>query len=167
NTLNASIANLDLLNGGPGVSASMFDAGGFSFRQATTNLDFSRFFEGIGNGMNVAFGFEHRRENYQIKAGEAGSWIDADGVGVGGNAGSQGFPGFQPIDVTDSDRHSNAAYLDLETDLAEGVKLQAAQRHERYSDFGATTTGKLAAANRVNPRVPPRRPANTGCPAAS
>ena len=167
NTLNASIANLDLLRGGPGVSASMFDAGGFSFRQATTNLDFSRFFEGIGNGMNVAFGFEHRRENYQIKAGEPGSWIDADGVGVGGNAGSQGFPGFQPGDQTDSDRHSNAAYLDLETDLAEGVKLQAALRHERYSDFGATTTGKLAAAYRINPAVLLRASASTGFRAPS
>lgn len=167
NTLNASIANLDLLRGGPGRSASMFDAGGFSFRQATTNLDFSRFFEGIGKGMNVAFGFEHRRENYKINAGEPGSYVDADGVGVGGNAGSQGFPGFQPIDVTDSDRHSNAAYLDLETDLAEGFKLQAALRHERYSDFGATTTGKLAAAYRINPAVLLRGSASTGFRAPS
>ncbi|CAN7264199.1 TonB-dependent receptor plug domain-containing protein [Massilia sp. LjRoot122] len=167
NTLNASIANLDRQRGGRGVSASMFGAGGFSFRQATTNLDFSRFYEGIGNGMNVAFGFEHRRENYQINAGEPGSWIDADGVGVGGNAGSQGFPGFQPGDETDSDRHSNAAYLDIETDLSERLKLQAALRHERYSDFGATTTGKLAASYRINPAVLLRGSASTGFRAPS
>ena len=116
---------------------------------------------------NVAFGFEHRRENYKINAGEPGSYVDADGVGVGGNAGSQGFPGFQPIDVTDSDRHSNAAYLDLETDLAEGFRLQAALRHERYSDFGATTTGKLAAAYRINPAVLLRGSASTGFRAPS
>lgn len=167
NTLNASIANLDLINGGPGVSASMFDAGGFSFRQATTNLDFSRFYDGIAQGMNLAFGFEHRRENYQIDAGEPGSYIDADGVGVGGNAGSQGFPGFQPIDETDSDRHSNAAYLDIEVDLSERLKLQAALRHERYSDFGATTTGKLAAAYRIKPSVLLRGSASTGFRAPS
>ena len=167
NTLNASIANLDLSRGGRGVSASIFNAGGFSFRQATTNLDFSRFFEGIGNGMNVAFGFEHRRENYQIEAGEPGSYIDADGVGVGGNAGSQGFPGFQPIDETDSDRHSNAAYVDVETDLTERFKLQAALRHERYSDFGSTTTGKLAGAYRINPTVLLRGSASTGFRAPS
>ena len=146
NTLNASIANLDLLNGGPGRSANSFDAGGFSFRQATTNLDFSRFYQGIANGMNVAFGLEHRRENYKIFAGETGSWIDADGVGVGGFAGSQGFPGFQPGDQLEADRHSSAAYLDIETDLTDRFKLQTALRHERYSDFGSTTTGKLAGA---------------------
>ncbi|QOY93490.1 TonB-dependent receptor [Massilia sp. UMI-21] len=167
NTLNASIANLDLIGGGRGISASIFDAGGFSFRQASTNLDFSRFYQGIAQGMNLAFGFEHRRENYKIRAGEPGSWIDADGVGVGGNAGSQGFPGFQPGDRTDSKRHSSAAYLDVETDLSERFKLQTALRHERYSDFGSTTTGKLAAAYRINPTVLLRASASTGFRAPS
>lgn len=167
NTLNASIANQNLLAGRPATSASAFDAGGFSFRQATTNLDFSRFYSGIANGMNVAFGLEHRRENYQIFAGETGSWIDADGVGVGGNAGSQGFPGFQPGDQTDADRHSSAAYLDIETDLTDRFKLQTALRHERYSDFGSTTTGKLAGAYRINPTVLLRGSASTGFRAPS
>jgi iron complex outermembrane receptor protein len=167
NTLNASIANLDLLNGGQGRSASAFDAGGFSFRQATTNLDFSRFYNGVLNGMNVAFGLEHRRENYKIFAGETGSWIDADGVGVGGNAGSQGFPGFQPGDATDSDRHSSAAYIDIETDVSDRFKVQTALRHERYSDFGSTTTGKLAGSYRVTPSVLLRASASTGFRAPS
>jgi iron complex outermembrane recepter protein len=167
NTLNASIANLDLSRGGRGVSASSFDAGGFSFRQATTNLDVSRFYNGVAQGMNVAFGLEHRRENYQIFAGEPGSWIDADGVGMGGNAGSQGFPGFQPADVTDADRHSSAGYVDIETDLSDRFKLQAALRHERYSDFGSTTTGKLAGAYRINPQVLLRGSASTGFRAPS
>jgi len=108
NTLNASIANLDLLNGGKGVSASSFDAGGFSFQQSTTNFDMNRYFEGlVGEGLNVAFGGEYRAEKYKIYAGEPGSYIDADGAG-GGNAGSQGFPGFQPGDVTNAKRHSTA-----------------------------------------------------------
>ena len=130
NTLNASIANLDLLGGGQGRSADRFYAGAFSFRQATTNADISRFYSDVFKGMNVAFGLEHRRENYQIFAGEAGSYIDADGVGIGGNAGSQGFPGFQPGDETDTDRHSNAAYVDIETDLTDRLKIQTALRHE-------------------------------------
>jgi outer membrane receptor protein involved in Fe transport len=67
NTLNASIANLDLTAGGPGTSPSRFDAGGFSFGQLTTNLDFSRFFPGLLSGVNVAFGAEYRRENYRIR----------------------------------------------------------------------------------------------------
>ncbi|SFD80257.1 TonB-dependent receptor plug domain-containing protein [Massilia yuzhufengensis] len=167
NTLNASIANLDLSRGGRGISPSSFDAGGFSFRQATTNLDVSRFYNGVANGMNLAFGLEHRRENYQIFAGETGSWIDADGVGIGGNAGSQGFPGFQPGDQTDADRHSSAGYLDVEVDLTDRFKLQAALRHERYSDFGSTTTGKLAGAYRINPSVLLRGSASTGFRAPS
>lgn len=167
NTLNASIANLDLINGGLGVSASRFYAGGFSFQQSTTNLDISRFYGDVLKGMNVAFGLEHRRENYKIFAGETGSWIDADGVGEGGNAGSQGFPGFQPGDETDSDRHSNAAYADIELEVTDRFKVQTAVRHERYSDFGSTTTGKLAAAYRLAPNVLLRGSASTGFRAPS
>ena len=166
-TLNASIANLDLANGGKGVSPSQFDAGGFSFRQLTTNADFSRFYDDILGGLNAAFGFEYRKENYQIFAGEPGSYIDADGVGVGGNAGSQGFPGFQPGDATNRDRHSTAAYLDFEADIAPRTKLQAAVRHEHYSDFGSTTTGKLAGAFKATDDLLLRASASTGFRAPS
>jgi iron complex outermembrane receptor protein len=166
-TLNASIANLDLINGGKGVSPSQFDAGGFSFRQLTSNADFSRFYDDVLGGLNAAFGFEYRKENYQIFAGEPGSYIDADGVGIGGNAGSQGFPGFQPGDATNRDRHSTAAYVDFEADIAPRTKLQAAARHEHYSDFGSTTTGKLAAAFKATDDVLLRASASTGFRAPS
>ena len=167
-TLNASIANKDLLNGGKGVSPDHFNAGGFSFEQLTTNLDFNRYFDGaIGQGLNVAFGGEYRHENYKIYAGEPNSYIDADGVGFGGNAGSQGFPGFQPGDEVNANRHSLAAYLDLEADLTATVKAQAAVRYEKYSDFGSTTTGKLAGSWRVQPAVLLRGSASTGFRAPS
>jgi iron complex outermembrane recepter protein len=166
-TLNASIANADLLKGGKGVSPSSFDAGGFSFRQMTTNADFSRFYEHVMQGLNVAFGAEYRSEQYKIFAGEPGSYIDADGVGFGGNAGSQGFPGFQPGDRTNARRHSSAAYLDLELDVSDRVKVQGALRHERYSDFGSTTTGKLAGSLRLTPDLLLRGSASTGFRAPS
>jgi iron complex outermembrane receptor protein len=166
-TLNASIANLDLINGGKGVSPSQFDAGGFSFRQLTTNADFSRFYDDVLGGLNAAFGFEYRKENYQIFAGEPGSYNDVDGLGVGGNAGSQGFPGFQPGDAANRDRHSSAAYLDFEADIAPRTKLQAAVRHERYSDFGSTTTGKLAGAFKATDDLLLRASASTGFRAPS
>jgi len=167
NTLNASIAQLDFIRGGQGISPDSFSAGGFDFRQLTTNADFSRYYGGVFNGLNAAFGFEYRKENYRIFAGEPGSYIDADGVGVGGNAGSQGFPGFQPGDATDRGRHSSAAYLDLEADLGERLKLQAALRHERFSDFGSTTDGKLAAAYKLGGDVLLRASASTGFRAPS
>ncbi|MFC5548108.1 TonB-dependent receptor plug domain-containing protein [Massilia aerilata] len=162
-TLNASIANLDA----KGISPSQFDAGGFSFRQLTTNADFSRYYPEVLGGLNAAFGFEYRAENYKIFAGEPGSYIDADGVGVGGNAGSQGFPGFQPGDAADRNRHSSAAYLDFEADLSERTKLQAALRHERYSDFGSTTTAKLAGSFKATNDVLLRASASTGFRAPS
>lgn len=167
NTLNASIANLDLLNGGKGVSASRFDAGGFSFQQLTTNADFSRYYDTVLRGMNVAFGAEYRSEEYKIFAGEANSYIDADGVGFGGNAGSQGFPGFQPSDATKAKRHSTAAYADVELEITERLKSQAAVRYEKFSDFGSTVTGKLAGSYKVSNDVLLRGSASTGFRAPS
>ncbi|WP_317201659.1 TonB-dependent receptor plug domain-containing protein [Janthinobacterium sp.] len=166
-TLNASIANRDLQNGGKGVSQSSFDAGGFSFQQLTTNADFNRFYSGILNGLNVAFGAEYRHEEYKIAAGEPNSYLDADGVGVGGFAGSQGFPGFQPGDVTQARRHSTALYLDIEADLSARLKTEAAVRYEKYSDFGSTVTGKLAASFRAADSVLLRGSASTGFRAPS
>jgi len=166
-TLNASIANLDAQNGGAGISPDHFNAGGFSFQQLTTNADFNRFYSDILSGLNVAFGAEYRSEEYKIMAGEPNSYIDADGVGVGGNAGSQGFPGFQPGDITDAKRHSTALYLDLEADLTTRLKTEAAVRYEKFSDFGSTVTGKLAASFRVADPVLLRGSASTGFRAPS
>lgn len=167
NTLNASIANRDLQSGGRGISPTRFDAGGFSFQQMTTNLDFSKFYGNIAGGMNVAFGAEYRREKYKIGAGEPGSYIDADGVGEGGNAGSQGFPGFQPGDITNKNRNSVAAYIDVETDLSKSFRLQTALRGERYNDFGSTLTGKLAGSFKLSEQALVRASASTGFRAPS
>lgn len=167
NTLNASIANKDLLAGGKGVSASRFDAGGFGFSQATTNLDVSRFFPDLLGGSNIAFGAEYRKEKYDIVAGEPGSYIDADGVGFGGNAGSQGFPGFQPSDATNKSRNSQALYADWEANLTPALTMDAALRAEHYSDFGSSTTAKLAGSYKASKEVLLRGAASTGFRAPS
>jgi iron complex outermembrane receptor protein len=167
NTLNASIANKDLLAGGKGISASSFDAGGFGFSQATTNFDVSRFFPDLLGGSNIAFGAEYRKEKYDIVAGEAGSYIDADGVGFGGNAGSQGFPGFQPSDATNKSRNSQALYVDWEANVTTALTVDAALRAEHYSDFGSTTTAKLAGSYKASKEVLLRGAASTGFRAPS
>ena len=166
-TLNASIANQDLLNGGAGISPSRFDAGGFSFKQKTINADVSRYFDNVLHGLNLAFGAEHRREDYRIRAGEPGSYLDVDGAGEGGNPGSQGFPGFQPGDVTDKHRDSWAAYADVEIDFTDRFMLGVAARYEDYSDFGNTLNGKLAAAFRVSDAFLLRGSVSTGFRAPS
>jgi len=166
-TLNASIANKDLLAGGKGISPDHFDAGGFEFKQATTNFDVARFFPDLAGGSNIAFGAEYRTERYNIFAGEPGSYIDADGLNFGGMAGSQGFPGFQPADVTNRRRSSYAIYGDWEASLTPSFTMDAAVRAEHYSDFGASTTGKLSASYKLTKDWMLRAAASTGFRAPS
>ncbi|MGO1068662.1 TonB-dependent receptor plug domain-containing protein [Lysobacter sp. CA199] len=168
NTLNASIANLDLLNGGRGISPTRFDAGGFSFEQNTVNFDVNRFYDQVFNGLNVAFGLERRDEKYKIFAGEPGSYLDYDGLAEGtGNAGSQGFPGFRPSDAGSHSRDNWAAYADVEADFTDRFTAGVAVRYEDYSDFGTTTTGKLAAGFRATDTLLLRASASTGFRAPS
>ncbi len=167
NTLNASIANKDLLAGGKGISPTSFDAGGFGFSQATTNLDVSRYFPDLLGGSNIAFGAEYRREKYDIVAGEPGSYIDADGLNFGGIAGSQGFPGFQPVDVTNRSRKSQALYADWEASFTPALTVDAAIRTEHYSDFGSATTAKLAGSYKLGKAWLLRAAASTGFRAPS
>ncbi|UXI66881.1 TonB-dependent receptor plug domain-containing protein [Tahibacter amnicola] len=166
NTLNASIANEDVILGGPGLSPTKFDAGGYAFTQYTTNVDFSRYLDSVLAGTNVAFGLERRREQYEIFAGERGSWDDYDGAG-GGNAGSQGYPGFQPADETDSSRTSWAAYADFEFNWTDRFMTGAAVRFEDYDDFGSTTTGKLTSSFKATDTFLLRGSASTGFRAPS
>ncbi|TZF90273.1 TonB-dependent receptor plug domain-containing protein [Cognatilysobacter lacus] len=166
-TLNASIANANADAGRAALSPTRFDAGGFSFQQDTTNLDVSRFYDGVLQGMNVAFGAEHRNERYRIRAGEPGSYADYDGVGNGGNAGSQGFPGFQPSDVTNRGRSSDALYADLELDMTQRLTTDFAVRWEDFSDFGSTVNGKVAAAFKATDALLLRGSLSTGFRAPS
>ena len=161
NTLNASIATLH-----NGVSPTEFDAGGFEFMQHTTNLDFSRYYKDWLHGVSVAAGLEYRRETYEIFAGEAGSWADFDGPG-GGNAGSQGFPGFQPVDEVDASRNSKAVYVDMEFRTSPKLLLTGALRGEDYNDFGNTVNGKVSFAYAATPLLNLRGSASTGFRAPS
>ena len=110
-----------------------------AYTQNTVGLDVTRFFADAIEGINVAFGAESRRETYAIRAGERGSWDDYDGPG-GGNAGSQGFPGFRPEDVIDKSRHAAGAYVDVETQITNRLAarcrsaLRALQRFRRCAD---------------------------------
>jgi len=145
-TLNVSL--------GPAVQKSTFDAGMMELNQAIANADITRAIPiaGFTGPLNVAFGAEFRRENYQIHAGEPDSYRDGNAPNqFGGRAaiGAQVFPGFRPSNEVNASRASVAAYVDAEGDVKQWLRVGAAGRAEHYSDFGGTIDGKLTA--RVQP----------------
>ncbi|HQR89336.1 MAG TPA: TonB-dependent receptor, partial [Caulobacter sp.] len=95
-----------------------------------------------------------------IRAGEPTSYNR--GPLTSAAAGAQGFPGFQPSNVLSEDRSNIGVYLDLESRLTERFTASAAVRYEDYSDFGATTTGKLAARFELADGFAVRGAASTG-----
>ncbi|MGO4910891.1 TonB-dependent receptor [Leeuwenhoekiella sp. W20_SRS_FM14] len=175
-TLNASLEDL---------SPTDFDAGGHSLDQNTINLDFSKYYDEILSGMNIAFGAEYRTENFIIFAGEEGSYGTYDTTGrliidpatqtqpidaASGDprpGGSQGFPGYSPANEVDRSRSNVSLYADTEFDLTEALLLSAAARFENYSDFGSTINGKLASRLKISDNLNLRGSVSTGFRAPS
>lgn len=130
-------------NASLGPSQTHFDDGGSEFLQNTTNLNFSKRYASALSGLNLGFGAEYRYERYKIFPGEEASYKNYDPTGVKA-AGSQGFPGFQPVDKVNANRSVVGAYLDLEADITKKWLVDLANRYEHYSDFGSNFNTKLA-----------------------
>ncbi|MBD2756281.1 TonB-dependent receptor [Spirosoma validum] len=141
-----------------------FNAGGFQLQQNVTGLHFTRFYKNALQGLNVAFGSEFRYENYKIFAGEEASYRAYD---VTKQAGSQGFPGFQPSNALDKSRTNLGIYIDTEADLTKAFMIGAAARYENYSDFGSTLNGKLSSRLKISPSFMLRGTLSTGFRAPS
>lgn len=120
-----------------------FDDGGFNFLQNTTNLDFSKSFSTVAEGLNLGLGAEFRYENYQIYKGEEASYKQYQNA-FGQASGSQGFPGFSPNDEVNASRTNLSFYADAELKASKQALVDAAVRVENYSDFGSVATFKLA-----------------------
>ncbi|GJM60295.1 TonB-dependent receptor [Persicobacter diffluens] len=136
-TLNASL--------GPD-SPTSFYAGKFQYASNTTNLDLTKFYPSVMEGLNIAFGSAFRVENYQIHQGEEASWKNYGYVDSEGNVkagGAQGYPGFRPENEVNESRNNIGGYVDVELDLTEKFMIGTAVRAEHYSDFGSTVTGKI------------------------
>jgi iron complex outermembrane recepter protein len=129
-------------------------AGSLELNQLVASVDFTRpVVIGTRAPLNVALGLALRADNYQVIAGEPASYIngfhrDRDGVNVA-QGGAQVFTGYTPDQQADAWRNNVGVYGDLETAVTDWLLLAGAARFERYSDFGETLTGKLAA--RVQP----------------
>ncbi|WP_020653600.1 TonB-dependent receptor plug domain-containing protein [Massilia niastensis] len=155
-----------------GSSPREADTGTLKFNQTTFNLDFKGPVNVMGGDLFVATGFEWRRDNYEIEAGDPVSYqygrtnnpaiIIRDQNGGIAAAGIQGFPGYTPGTAVDEGRHNTAVYLDLERKFGDSFSVGAAARHERYSDFGNTTIGKLSMRFDPSRTVGIRASASTG-----
>jgi iron complex outermembrane receptor protein len=155
NTLNRSIGE---------NSPRKFEAGGFSLKQNTTNVSFTHYMPKLLSGSSIAVGYEYRKEDYEIVAGEEESYrayIDTLPPG------SQGFPGFQPSDEVNARRTNQAFYADLEVDLTKKLSIGAALRNENYSDFGTTLNWKLSSRYKLTNTIAIRATTSTGFRAPS
>jgi iron complex outermembrane recepter protein len=151
NTLNYSLG---------GDSPTDFYVGTLRSREALANADFKRAFSPgwLADGLLVAWGLEYRREQFSIEPGDPASY-----AGVGAEV----YPGYTPEDAGTHSRHSQAAYLDLESDLTDCLSAELAVRHEDYSDFGGTTSVEAAGRYALDHDVAVRATASDGFRAPS
>jgi len=153
------------------------NTGRLRFTQTTVNLDLRGPVSLAGTELQLAAGAEYRRDGYQIVAGDPVSYQYGrtnnpaikilDQTGHIAAAGIQGFPGYTPATEVNEARHNSAVYLDAEHKFSLPITLAAAVRHEHYSDFGGTTTGKLALRYDPSRQLGLRASASTGFRAPS
>ena len=117
------------------ASPTGFYAGKLTSTQEVANLDVARDIpvSWMAGPLTVAVGAEARYEAYEIGAGEPNSYT---------GSGAQGFSGFRPENAGKNSRNNQSVYLNLEGDIVKDLNASLAVRHERYSDFGNTTSGK-------------------------
>ena len=128
-----------------GATPTTFAAGQFQASQWTTNFDLNREFDvGLYAPLNFAVGLEHRRDTYEIVAGDAASRY---------KEGSQSFPGFSLTDAGRHSRNNKAVYVNLAGKPIEGLTVDLAARFEKFSDFGNAKVGKLTTRYDFSPVV--------------
>ena len=155
---------------GPGQQSD-FDLGTLGYSQTTVNFDLTKQLEmdGFAGPVSLAMGAEMRMENYTIEAGEEAGYADGgfdvlDGPNAGNGAavGCQCLPGLSPTNEQDRDRDAVSVYVDAEADVLENLLVNVALRTENYSDFGATTNGKVAVRYEIQDGVAARGSFSTG-----
>jgi iron complex outermembrane receptor protein len=136
-----------------------FDPGLYRQTDVNFNLDFTY---AVSKTVNLAFGAEHRTEEFTIGSGQEESYVDG-GLGPQGfSTSTNGFPGFSPDIAGDFDRSNDAVYIDGEWDATEDLLLAAAVRFEDFDGFGSTTNYKLGANYKLNENFGVRATFSTG-----
>lgn len=135
-------------------------AGNLIADQWTASLDLTREIDlGLAAPVDVAAGLEYRHESYEIQAGELASYYSGTGARA---AGIQSFFGYSPLDAGKNHRRNVSAYIDVNLRPTDAFVIDAAVRHEDYSDFGDTTVFKLTSRYDFSPAFAIRGTASTG-----
>ncbi|MYM86522.1 TonB-dependent receptor [Rugamonas sp. FT82W] len=142
------------------ASPTHFYAGKLKNTQQLFNFDVAKEYPvaAFSGPLTVALGVEARHEKYEIGAGDEASYI---------GTGAQGFSGFRPINAGSNSRHNESLYANLEAEITRQFSASAALRHERYSDFGSTTSAKGSARYAFTPDFSLRGTASSGFRAPS
>ena len=145
-----------------------YNPGAYTETDYTINLDVSKLVDlaAFYSPLSVAFGLEHRQEEFKITQGEENAWFLDDSPGglsdQGFGPGSNGFTGFNPRIAGTWSRNSYAAYMDLEAELSKDVLLGAAGRYEDHKGVGETMDVKLSVRGQVNDNFAIRGAVSTG-----
>ncbi|XQW86717.1 TonB-dependent receptor plug domain-containing protein [Thalassotalea piscium] len=187
NTINASYAAEYLYNNPDASDADIAAnagpsggySGGFRFDQTTFNIDLNGIIDiGRSEPLYVSVGAEYRKENYKIVAGDEASYacglanMDTSYPSVNdpsqfAECGFQAYNGLRPEATNESDRHSYAAYLNVETMVTDEWNVSGALRYEDFSDAGDDIIGKLATRYEFTDDFAVRAAASTGFRAPS
>lgn len=151
--------NVDLYNDTQNTPLG-FKNGQLKNSQSAINLDLSRELTlgFLPNPLNFAVGAQYLRQQYEINAGDPGSYY---------KRGSSGLAGIRPEDTGKWTRDSYSAYVDLESDLTDKLSASTAYRYENYDDFGDTHNASLSLRYALHPTVAVRGTASTGFRAPS
>lgn len=143
------------------LSTTEFNNGNAQTSELDINLDFVYSLEaGLETPINIAFGGEFRREDFKLTAGELMSYAVGPFADLPGGAGGSG--GISPSAEGKWDRHSFAAYVDVDADLSSALNVGVAGRFENYSDFGSTINGKFSTRYEFSPAIAIRGSVSTG-----
>lgn len=141
------------------ASPTEFYTGTLAIRQNEFNFDANRSYDvGDIGSLTTAWGLASRHEKFTTKPGDAGSLA---------GSGGESAVGFRPGDAGSHARHNNAEYVDVEYESGHQLSAGLAVRHEKYSDFGHTSSWKLSGRYAFTPAIALRSTASTGFRAPS
>ena len=128
-----------------------YEPGIYTETDYSLNLDVSKSLDMamFAAPVNLAFGVEHRQEEFKVTQGGMTSWyqdlrpggLTEQGFGVGSN----GFTGFGPRLAGTWSRNSYAGYIDVEAPVTDRIVLGAAGRYEDHKGVGDTADFKISA----------------------